>query len=209
MKNAEECQRGDIQFTSAGTGIYHSEYAKVGAGELHFLQIWVKPDVLNLPPGYATAHFTEEQKLNQLCPLLLPPPSYGSLNSTSLKDRHGSDHEDDDGGDNNGGLEVNSVITIHQDIRIFASILEINNDLTYSFSHGRKGYIHVIENNDVHLVVSYLTDSDDHDNDDNTERYELFSGDGLYILTSQSIHIESLSSNPVEFLLFDILEFPS
>ncbi|KAJ7173425.1 RmlC-like cupin domain-containing protein [Mycena filopes] len=45
MNNVEILKRGDIQLTSAGTGITHAEGA-YGSKEVHFLQIWAKP---NLP----------------------------------------------------------------------------------------------------------------------------------------------------------------
>lgn len=53
MKNEEVLKRGDIQLTSAGTGIYHSEKAH-GSQQVHFLQIWAKPWKSGLAPKYYT-----------------------------------------------------------------------------------------------------------------------------------------------------------
>ncbi|KAL8278156.1 hypothetical protein RQP46_009480 [Phenoliferia psychrophenolica] len=55
MGNIEVLKRGDVQMTSAGTGIRHSEY-NGGQGDegLHFLQCWAKPDVRGLKPQYFT-----------------------------------------------------------------------------------------------------------------------------------------------------------
>ena len=91
-KNTEECSRGDVQFTSAGSGIPHNEFAKNGAGDLHLIQVWVKPSSRNLTPSYLTLHFSEEQKTNKFCAILLP------LNQKE-KD------------------EMNDVIRINQDIK--------------------------------------------------------------------------------------------
>lgn len=53
MGNTEVMKRGDIQLTSAGTGITHSEKAH-GDKEVHFLQIWSLPSVSRLTPAYYT-----------------------------------------------------------------------------------------------------------------------------------------------------------
>ena len=53
MGNTEVLQRGDIQMTSAGTGIRHSEKCH-GPNQVHFLQIWAIPDESKLSPKYYT-----------------------------------------------------------------------------------------------------------------------------------------------------------
>ena len=67
MGNTEVCRPGDIQFTSAGSGIFHSEFSEPSEGPLHFLQIWVKPSKTGLPPSYCTKTFPDEKKLGKLC----------------------------------------------------------------------------------------------------------------------------------------------
>lgn len=39
MGNLEKLRRGDVQFTSAGTGIRHSEYNRNNKEDVHFLQV--------------------------------------------------------------------------------------------------------------------------------------------------------------------------
>lgn len=53
MGNTEVMKRGDIQMTSAGTGIRHSEKCH-GPKQAHFLQIWATPNESKLPPKYYT-----------------------------------------------------------------------------------------------------------------------------------------------------------
>lgn len=53
MDNTEVMKRGDIQMTSAGTGIRHSEKCH-GPNQVHFLQIWANPSEPKLKPKYYT-----------------------------------------------------------------------------------------------------------------------------------------------------------
>lgn len=51
-KNSKIITVGDIQTMSAGTGIYHSEMNGSDTEAVEFLQIWVMPDKMNIPPAY-------------------------------------------------------------------------------------------------------------------------------------------------------------
>ena len=44
MGNRQTLKRGQIQYMSAGTGVWHSEH-NLGEDTLRFLQIWIYPDV--------------------------------------------------------------------------------------------------------------------------------------------------------------------
>lgn len=66
MGNLENLKRGEVQFTSAGTGIRHSEYNRNKDDEVHFLQIWAKPNKKGLKPHYETKKFSDEEKTDKL-----------------------------------------------------------------------------------------------------------------------------------------------
>lgn len=64
--------RGDVQFTTGGTGIAHSEMNEHGRDMVHFLQIWAIPWKRGLPPTYHTRHFAEEEKRKGFVKILSP-----------------------------------------------------------------------------------------------------------------------------------------
>lgn len=62
MGNKGVVMPGEIQAMSAGTGVLHSEWNASKTEPLHLLQIWIKPDRMNVPPRYG--QWTCENKLN-------------------------------------------------------------------------------------------------------------------------------------------------
>ncbi len=65
-------KRGDVQFTTGGTGIAHSEENEHSKEEVHFLQIWALPWKHGLPPTYHTMTFPEEAKRNGFVTIISP-----------------------------------------------------------------------------------------------------------------------------------------
>jgi len=54
MGTSETLGRGSIQFMTAGRGIRHSEHNLSKDSDLRFIQCWVTPRSLNLPPNYGS-----------------------------------------------------------------------------------------------------------------------------------------------------------
>lgn len=64
MGNKSTLKRGHVQYMSAGTGIYHSEY-NLGANTARFLQIWILPDKKGHNPNYGEYRFDWNERKNK------------------------------------------------------------------------------------------------------------------------------------------------
>ena len=57
---------GDVQRMSAGRGVRHREFNSSKSQSLHFLQIWIKPKLLDVVPEYEERHFELAEKRGRL-----------------------------------------------------------------------------------------------------------------------------------------------
>ncbi|MDO7926565.1 pirin family protein [Pseudomonas sp. KFB-139] len=70
---------GDVQLMSAGSGVAHSEFNHSPTEQVHFLQIWIVPNVAGAQPSYQQEHFSPEQKRGRLQLIISPEGNDGSL----------------------------------------------------------------------------------------------------------------------------------
>ncbi|PUE67097.1 pirin family protein [Arcobacter lacus] len=66
MGNSETLKRGEVQYLSAGDGIYHSEHNLHESDDLRLLQIWIIPPKSGLPRLYGSFKFEENERENKL-----------------------------------------------------------------------------------------------------------------------------------------------
>ncbi|KAJ1912879.1 hypothetical protein IWQ60_009462 [Tieghemiomyces parasiticus] len=200
LQNVELIRRGDVQFTTAGTGVAHSEKNEHPDQWVHFLQVWVKPDNGYLNPGYVTRHFKDADKANRLLPFVSP---YQDVQNAPTGEQ--------------SATVLPSTIGVHTDLYAYASILEPGQTVTHkvrpalkrvlsgkgasesSTATRRRAYLHVI---DTHGAVT-VTGS----NDAQVAETKLAPGDGAFI-TELGSHDEIVLTNPTsdkaEFILFDL-----
>ena len=72
MGNGRELKPGQIQLMGAGSGVTHSEFNPSETDPLHFLQIWIEPEVQGLPPSYTEWHPKPEAD-HQIKALIISP----------------------------------------------------------------------------------------------------------------------------------------
>ena len=65
MGNSETLKRGEVQYLSAGDGIYHSEHNVNKSDDLRLLQIWIIPPKAGLPRLYGSKRYEEKDRINK------------------------------------------------------------------------------------------------------------------------------------------------
>jgi redox-sensitive bicupin YhaK (pirin superfamily) len=70
---------GDVQRMSAGSGVRHSEFNGSHEKPVHFLQIWIQPDILGIDPGYEQKYFAPDEKRGRLRLVASPDGADGSV----------------------------------------------------------------------------------------------------------------------------------
>lgn len=183
MGNIEILKRGDIQMTSAGTGISHSEKCH-GSQPVHFLQIWSFPKISHLEPKYFTRHFTDEEKRDQWVKIVAP---VGEADVKPIREAPGP-------------------APVHSDLTLYATLVSDGKTLERSLQ-GKKGYIHVIQTSGYNPQRSQGARVRIHG--PGADPLELREGDGAYIFVGQkgnTLKIENTSdeAKTAEILVFDL-----
>ena len=70
---------GEVQIMSAGTGIRHSEFNASDKERCRFLQIWIPPNQIGLPPRYEQKRFPIADETGKLHRMLDPDGKDGAL----------------------------------------------------------------------------------------------------------------------------------
>ncbi len=79
MNNGSVIRPGDVQRMSAGKGVLHSEFNPSKDARVHFLQIWIQPNVTGAAPSYEEKHFDAASKRGRLRLVASPDGEAGSV----------------------------------------------------------------------------------------------------------------------------------
>ncbi|KAH9933453.1 RmlC-like cupin domain-containing protein [Fomitopsis serialis] len=187
MSNREFLKRGDIQLTSAGTGIRHSEKSH-GSEQGHIFQIWSIPSKSGLTPQYYTRHFEEEEKRDKWCLVVAPADAPGVTEAREAS---------------------STPAPVHSPLSLHAAVMSPSKSLPHTFPAAgrdpvRKVYLQIAqtsgynpskERRGAHIKVSVGDVSE-----------ELWEGDGAYIIgePGKELVVENVSELTAEVLLFDV-----
>jgi len=182
LGHSETLIRGQVQFTSAGTGIAHSEMNGSSKELVHFLQIWVKPRSNGLKPSYSTATFSDADKSGKWALIVSP--------------------EEDANADGS--------ITVHADCRMYATLLRHDERREFVARPNTKLYVHVVSDiAGMHGLKQEtaikLNDRDDHLLQSGDGAFVTFSNKGqanAIVLTG--VNAKDQQGNPAEVLLFEV-----
>ena len=79
MGNGSVIRPGDVQRMSAGRGVQHSEFNPSSTQIVHFLQIWIRPNVAGIAPSYEQKRFEPAEKRGRLRCIASPDGMDGSV----------------------------------------------------------------------------------------------------------------------------------
>jgi len=79
LGNGSIIRPGDVQRMSAGRGVSHSEFNPSRKAALHFLQIWIIPDVRGIKPEYEQRHVSAAERRGRLRQVASPDGAEDSL----------------------------------------------------------------------------------------------------------------------------------
>lgn len=71
MGNTGTITRGEVQYMSAGTGVFHSEHNN-DSSPLHLYQIWIIPEKRDINPNYGESHFPWDNRVDKLFHMVSP-----------------------------------------------------------------------------------------------------------------------------------------
>ncbi|KAI4235359.1 MAG: hypothetical protein LQ349_003222 [Xanthoria aureola] len=129
-------RRGDIQFTTGGSGIAHSEQNEHDSETVHFLQIWALPWKSGLTPRYHDLTINEDQKRQGFVTIISPLKAGRQASPVQEKAAIPA---------------VPGTIPIHADMLVGASIIAASSSATWTVGGNgavasrkdRKVYVHL------------------------------------------------------------------
>ncbi|KAJ5767176.1 uncharacterized protein N7511_004792 [Penicillium nucicola] len=181
-------KRGDVQFTTGGTGIAHSEFNESNK-QVHFLQIWALPWKHGLKPNYHTQTFSEADKRKAFVPILSPlaagPEATIAQEEAAVP-------------------KIPGTIPIHADFVMGAGIIEPKSSFKWNVGAGeiveskrkRNVYIHVPMTKQGMSKIML----------DGREDAVLEEGDGAFITlvnAGDSLRVESIGEVEAEVIVLD------
>ncbi|KAL7898463.1 RmlC-like cupin domain-containing protein [Trichoderma sp. SZMC 28014] len=180
-------RRGDVQFTTGGSGIAHSEFNEHKKETVHFLQIWAFPWKRGLIPRYHTRTFSEDDKREGFVKILSPLKA--GEEATAKEEAEAEPI-------------IPNTIPIHADFVMGAGIIAPEGKFEWTVGGGagiktqRKVYVHLpmLKGGKAKIRL------------DGRENAELSEGDGAFIdgvFIGDKLTVESIGEAEAEVIVLD------
>jgi quercetin 2,3-dioxygenase len=156
MGEAHVLGPNEVQAMSAGTGVIHSEFNASATEPTHFLQVWLEPATSDVDPSYQQFAYDPSEKRGTL--RLMAGPDRNTNPPSAF---------------------------IHQDARMYASVLGAGESIDYAIAAGRHAWVHCAAGE---IEVNGLA---------------LKAGDGVAASNEQSLSLKGNGTGG-ELLLFDL-----
>jgi len=180
-------KRGDVQFTTGGTGIAHSEQNEADE-QVHFLQIWALPWKRGLTPRYHTKTFNEDAKRSAFVPILSPLKAGPNASAAEEKVAEPT---------------LPNTIPIHADLVMAAGIIGVDKRFKWTVggdavkkTSGRNVYIHLPMTKNGNAKIRL----------DGRENAVLSEGDGAFVSgvnAGDVLSVESIGEAEAEVVVLD------
>jgi len=184
--------RGDVQFTTGGSGVAHSEENEHATDTVHFLQIWALPWKKNLQPRYHTSTFSDADKRKGFVTIISPLKAGPNATANEEKAAEAS---------------IAGSIPVHADLIFSAGIIPKGESFSYNIAGSGDG-IAVSNTQDrrtyVHLPMTKNGKSKIRL--DGREDSVLSEGDGAFVTgvnAGDVLSIESIGDEEAEVVVLD------
>ena len=122
MGNGGVLLPGSVQRATLGSGMEHSERNHSKTEPMRFIQMWILPARLDLPPSVEQRSFSEAERRGRIRPLIVPAPGFGSAGAPQLAD----------------------AVTVHQDAVVYGGLLNGGGHGHVRLRHGFGGYAFIV-----------------------------------------------------------------
>ncbi|PBP18013.1 pirin domain protein [Diplocarpon rosae] len=180
-------KRGDVQFTTGGSGIAHSEQNEAEE-QVHFLQIWALPWSRGLTPRYHTRTFPEDLKRVGFLPIL--SPLVGGQSATPAQEKAAK-------------AVLPDTIPIHADFVMGAGIIPV--DKRFKWTIGADA-VTKTEDRHVYIHLPMTKNGSSKIRIDGREDAVLSEGDGAFISgvnAGDVLSVESVGEAEAEVVVLD------
>jgi quercetin 2,3-dioxygenase len=183
-------KRGDVQFSSAGSGVKHSENNESATESVRFLQIWVLPWKKGLAPVYHTQTFGEEEKRKGFQTII--SPLKGGVDATLQQEKVPE------------GM-VTGTIPIHADFLFGAGIIPVGETFLWKVAGG-EGVVTSKENRQVYVYLPMMKGGKAKVRLNGSDDAILEEGDGAFVRSvdeGDELGFESIGEEEAEVVVLD------